>query len=96
MFQPLFNLAECNIGRFQPIVFTTDGNSGCIFQKSKCDEEGQVVFSNGTSDYDIACRCDYTKGYTFVSNPNNACFCEPFKEDCSCYKENCLKLSPGE
>ncbi|CAC5383849.1 unnamed protein product [Mytilus coruscus] len=94
VFQPLFNLAECNAGRFQPIVFTTYGNSECIFFKSKCAEEGQVVFSNGSTSADTACRCDYTKGYAFVTRPKNSCFCKPSEEDCSCFRVTCTKLSP--
>ncbi|CAC5355627.1 unnamed protein product [Mytilus coruscus] len=94
VFQPLFNLAECNARRFQPIVFTTHGNSECILRKSKCSEEGQVVYSNGSSSIDIACRCDYTRGYAHVSKPQNSCFCIPSEEDCSCFRVNCTKLSP--
>lgn len=96
MFQPLFNIAECNAGRFQPIIFTTNGNSECILLKSKCDEDGQVVHSNGTSRNDISCRCDYTKGYSFVSPPENSCFCKPYVEDCSCFRVKCEKLSAGQ
>lgn len=96
MFQPLFNLAECNDGRYQPVVFTTHGNSECFLIKSKCSEEGQVLYSNGSSSVDITCRCDYTQGYAFVSKPKNSCFCLPSEEDCSCFRVNCSKLSPGE
>ncbi|CAC5411134.1 unnamed protein product [Mytilus coruscus] len=94
VFQPLFNLAECNTDRYQPIVFTTHGNSECVFYKTKCSEEGQVVDSNGTSSNDITCRCDYTKGYAFVSKPKNGCVCIPSEEDCTCFKVECTKLSP--
>ncbi|XP_052086073.1 uncharacterized protein LOC127723463 isoform X2 [Mytilus californianus] len=93
VFQPLFNLAECNAERFQPFVFTTHGHSECIFRKSKCVEEGQVIFNNGSSSNDVACRCDYTKGYAFVTRPKNICFCIPFEEDCSCLRVTCTKLS---
>lgn len=96
MFQPLFNLAECNTGRYQPIIFTTHGNSRCIFLKSKCDEEGQVVYSNGSTINDTTCRCDYTQGYAFVSKPKHNCFCNPLKEDCSCFRANCPNLLSGE
>ncbi|CAC5403711.1 unnamed protein product [Mytilus coruscus] len=94
VFQPLFNLAECNNDTYQPIVFTTHGNSECILLKSNCDEEGQVVYSNDSSSKDITCRCDYTKGYAFVSKPKNSCFCNPSEEDCSCFRDNCNILSP--
>ncbi|XP_076084378.1 uncharacterized protein LOC143055120 [Mytilus galloprovincialis] len=93
VFQPLFNLAECNSGRYQPIVFTTHGNSECIYSQSKCTEEGQVVFSNGSARTDNTCRCDYTKGYAFVTRPKNSCFCNPSYEDCSCFRDTCTKLS---
>lgn len=96
VFQPLFNLAECNTDRYQPIVFTTHGNSDCIFLKSKCDGEGQVVYSNGSSGNDTACQCDYTKGYQFVSTPKHSCFCLPSEEDCSCFRLKCTNLSLGE
>ncbi|CAG2234518.1 unnamed protein product [Mytilus edulis] len=96
VFQPRFNIADCNAGRFQPITFTTDGHSECILLKSKCDEEGQVVHSNGTSGHNIACRCDYTKGYAFVSKPGNSCFCKPDVEDCSCFRVKCANLSAGQ
>ncbi|CAG2204195.1 unnamed protein product [Mytilus edulis] len=93
VFQPLFNLAECNSGRYQPIVFTTHGNSECIYSQSKCTAEGQVVFSNGSARTDTTCRCDYTKGYAFVTRPKNSCFCNPSDEDCSCFRVTCTKLS---
>ncbi|CAG2200452.1 unnamed protein product [Mytilus edulis] len=95
VFQLLFNLAECNTGRYQPIVFTTHGNSECIYSKSKCTDEGQVVFRNDSSSRDVACRCDYTKGYAFVTKPKNSCFCKPSEEDCSCFRARCIQLSQG-
>ncbi|CAC5371715.1 unnamed protein product [Mytilus coruscus] len=94
VFQPLFNLAECNIGRYQPIVFTTHGNIECLLIKSKCTGEGQVVYNNGSNSTDITCRCDYKKGYAFVSRPKNTCFCIPSEEDCSCLSVTCPQLSP--
>ncbi|CAG2205298.1 unnamed protein product [Mytilus edulis] len=96
VFQPLFNLGECNARRYQPIVFTTLGNSECIYSKSKCAEEGQVIFNNDSSSRDVTCRCDYTKGYAFVTKPKNRCFCKPSEEDCSCVKVTCAKLTRGE
>ncbi|XP_071142530.1 uncharacterized protein [Mytilus edulis] len=93
VFQPLFNLAVCDSGKYQPIVFTTHGNSDCIYSKSKCADEGQLVFSNDSSSADTACRCDFTQGYAFVKRPKNRCFCNPSDEDCSCYRSTCTKLS---
>ncbi|XP_076084523.1 uncharacterized protein LOC143055275 [Mytilus galloprovincialis] len=92
VFQPLFNLAECDAGRYQPIVFTTHGNSECIYSKSKCADEGQVVYSNGSSSADTACSCDHANGYSFVTRPKNSCFCKPSEEDCSCVRVTCTNL----
>lgn len=89
VFQPTnYNFAKCRADRYQPIAFVTNGNTDCIFQKSSCSEEGQVVCKNLSPEEDAACRCDYTKGYTFVSNTMNPCYCIPSKEDCSCFKLN--------
>lgn len=93
VFQPLFNHAECNTRSYQPFIFTTIGNSDCTFLKSTCNEEGQVIYSNGSSIDDVACRCDYTKRYAFVKNPRSPCFCKPAEEDCSCFRVNCKNLS---
>ncbi|CAG2209594.1 unnamed protein product [Mytilus edulis] len=93
VFQPLFNLANCSAERYQPVVFTTHGNSECILRKSKCAGEGQVVYNNGSYSIDTACRCDYTRGYAFVSRPKNTCFCKPSTEDCSCFRVKCSNLS---
>ncbi|VDI73476.1 Hypothetical predicted protein, partial [Mytilus galloprovincialis] len=82
-----------NAGRYQPIVFTTHGNSECIYSKLKCADEGQVVFSNISSSNDVTCRCDYTKRYAFVTKPKNRCVCNPSEEDCSCFRVPCTKLS---
>lgn len=38
---------------------------------------------------DRTCRCDYTAGYAFVTEPRNKCYCVPTEEDCMCYKVNC-------
>ncbi|VDI32310.1 Hypothetical predicted protein, partial [Mytilus galloprovincialis] len=92
VFQPLFNLAECDAERYQPIVFTTHGNSECIYSKSKCADEGQVVYSNGSSSADTACSCDHANGYSFVTRPKNSYFCKPSEEDCSCVRTTCTNL----
>ncbi|XP_052078392.1 uncharacterized protein LOC127716270 isoform X2 [Mytilus californianus] len=83
------NGKPCNVVRFQPFKFKTDGNSRCVFQKSLCTEEGQVDFNNGTTVSDSTCRCDFTRGYAFVSTPKDLCFCVPSNEDCSCFKKPC-------
>lgn len=63
-----------------------------------CEGEGQVVFHSGTLISDGACRCDYTKGYKFIQQPKQNCFCIPSAEDCSCYISKCgdgLNLASG-
>ena len=84
-----FNRAPCNDTRYQPIPFVTNGNSDCIFRKSLCTEEGQILFTNGTMETDSTCRCDYKQGYAFVTVPRSKCYCRPSEEDCSCYLKKC-------
>ena len=84
-----FNKGPCRDTRYQPINFVTNGNSDCIFRKSLCTEEGQILFSNGTTKTDSTCRCDYIQGYAFVTVPRNKCSCLPSEEDCSCYLKKC-------
>lgn len=93
--QPSLNLAECNTGKYQPFLFNTHGNSKCVFSKSKCNGDGQTVYSNGSLTNDIACGCDYSHGYAFVSKPKKSCFCIPSEEDCTCFRVECKKLSAG-
>ncbi|CAG2247148.1 unnamed protein product [Mytilus edulis] len=89
VFQSLgFILEKCIFERYQPIAFSSFGNSDCVFRKSTCSEEGQVVCSDNSLDVDITCRCDYTKGYTFVSKTRNPCYCIPSNEDCSCFRSD--------
>ncbi|CAG2227756.1 TTN [Mytilus edulis] len=85
----------CSFERYQPwpIKFYTNVSTNCIFLKSKCNEEGQVVYVNGNRNIDRSCRCDYTRGYDFLNKPQNPCFCEPSKEDCSCYLKTCPKAT---
>ncbi|VDI72377.1 Hypothetical predicted protein [Mytilus galloprovincialis] len=90
----------CSSERYQPwpILFYTNVSTNCIFRKSACNEEGQVVYDDGNRSTDITCRCDYTRGYDFVAKPRNRCFCVPSEEDCSCHLKMCPKstdkLSP--
>ncbi|XP_052097384.1 uncharacterized protein LOC127732394 isoform X2 [Mytilus californianus] len=88
----------CSSQRYEPwpIKFFTNVSTNCIFQKSACHEEGQVVFDNGNRSTDANCRCDYTRGYDFIVKPRNPCFCVPSEEDCSCYLRMCHVLSPEE
>lgn len=79
----------CEKNRYQPFKFQTDGYNKCIFEKSVCNEEGQIAQNSGNTTADTSCRCDYTKGYRFVIEPTNKCYCRPTHEDCSCYKKKC-------
>lgn len=92
------NGKSCEKNRFQPFKFGTNGNSECIFKKTTCNGEGQVIYGNGSSTTDISCRCDYTKGFAFVQKPRNVCYCNQYEEDCSCFKKLCYEkeiLTPG-
>lgn len=77
---------ECVSARFQPFVFSTDGNSDCIYRKSLCEGKGLLIHHNGSSKDNRKCRCDIDCGYSFVSSPEDNSFCIPFQEDCSCLK----------
>ncbi|XP_052093298.1 uncharacterized protein LOC127729497 [Mytilus californianus] len=66
-----------------------------------CNNEGQVVYNNGSVQSNRRCRCDHTKGYSFVKSTksprNDVCSCNPTFQDCSCYLTRCRKgyiLSP--
>ncbi|XP_052076731.1 uncharacterized protein LOC127714719 [Mytilus californianus] len=80
---------DCEGTRYQPFSFSTNGMSSCIFEKTYCREEGQVIHTDGTADSDRQCRCDYTRSYAFIIMPKQSCYCVPSKEDCSCYKKPC-------
>ncbi|VDI42110.1 Hypothetical predicted protein [Mytilus galloprovincialis] len=80
---------DCEGTRYQPFSFSTNGMSSCIFEKTYCREEGQVIHTEGTADSDRQCRCDYTRSYAFIIKPKQSCYCVPSKEDCSCYKKPC-------
>ncbi|XP_076072080.1 uncharacterized protein LOC143043786 [Mytilus galloprovincialis] len=82
---------DCSPLRYQPFKFWSHELSRCVFKKSKCDELGQFLYENGSSMADSTCRCDYTAGYAFVTEPRDKCFCIPTKEDCMCYLVSCPK-----
>ncbi|CAC5426456.1 unnamed protein product [Mytilus coruscus] len=94
-----FDTESCLLGRFQPFSFSTSQGNNCIYKKTTCIEEGQLIYSNGTSVYDRKCRCDYTKNFSFVSIKRlDMCSCDPTTEDCSCYTKLCSIgqiLTPG-
>lgn len=84
---------KCPSERFQPPGFNLWQNvsSQCIFLKSFCNEEGQVIHINGSAEKDVSCRCDHTRGYAFVANNNtDKSSCKSLEEDCSCYTKKCL------
>ena len=64
-----------------------------MYQKSQCNEEGQIVYSNVSAIEDRNCTCDYSAGYVFLREPAGKCFCSPSVEDCSCYKKTCTDQS---
>lgn len=82
--------ATCTDGYFAPKVTWTHDGFKCSYQKSVCNEEGQIVVNNGSNKEDIKCRCDYNKGYGFINNPQNNCTCSPWTEDCSCHRIQCI------
>ncbi|CAC5359911.1 unnamed protein product [Mytilus coruscus] len=92
-----FSREKCILQRFQPFIFWTNGStSDCIYSKSICTDQGQIVYKDNSTKDDRACRCDHTKNYSFIKKPRNVCFCIPSEEDCSCYVKSCsssLKLS---
>ncbi|CAG2189578.1 TTN [Mytilus edulis] len=61
----------CVSSRYQPRPLFTYERNECLYEKSSCTEEGQIIFSNGSAIDDRTCRCDYTKGYAFISTPVN-------------------------
>lgn len=88
----------CDKNVYQPFPFNSSGNSRCVYQRSHCSEEGQVIYRDGTNKANTKCRCDNTRGYDFLHRPKNRCFCVPSEEDCSCYLKICSFdgiLSPG-
>ncbi|CAC5417520.1 unnamed protein product [Mytilus coruscus] len=85
-----FSRGNCIKQRFQPFIFWTNGSvSDCIYAKSICGEEGQVLYKENSPKDDRACRCDYENNYAFIKTPRNSCFCIPTEEDCSCYIKSC-------
>ncbi|OPL33539.1 hypothetical protein AM593_05974, partial [Mytilus galloprovincialis] len=90
-----FDAAYCDTDRYQPIKYFTNVSGECLFQKSKCSGEGQIIYTNKNPVTDLTCRCDYTKGYTFTIRPKNQCFCVPSVEDCTCYIQPCNRSTIG-
>ncbi|XP_071147607.1 uncharacterized protein [Mytilus edulis] len=85
VFQPNLNRATCNVTRYQPFIFDTIGQSHCAFQKTLCNSLGQETYEEGNTTVNRKCICNTDRGYTFVMNSTNQCYCDPTTEDCSCY-----------
>ncbi|XP_052103446.1 uncharacterized protein LOC127736920 [Mytilus californianus] len=60
--------------------------TNCLFKKSHCTSEGQILCSNGSELSDVTCRCDYQDGYAMVQTK---CCSPTLFEDCTCYKKRC-------
>ncbi|CAC5387990.1 unnamed protein product [Mytilus coruscus] len=85
VFQPNLNRATCSVTRYQPFIFDTIGHSDCTYQKSLCNSLGQETYEIGNTTIDRKCICNTDRGYSFVRNSKNQCYCNPLTEDCSCY-----------
>lgn len=87
-----FNTEDCPMDRFQPFDFSTFKTTSCIYQKSRCVEEGQLAIGHDISRSaikDTPCGCDINQGFTFVSALNiNKYSCTPSDNDCSCIRQD--------
>ncbi|CAG2195661.1 unnamed protein product [Mytilus edulis] len=70
-------------------IQTNESMTNCIYAKSLCSEEGQIVYTEDSSKNDKTCRCDYRRNYSFTKTPKHVCYCIPTEEDCSCYIKAC-------
>ncbi|CAG2211643.1 unnamed protein product [Mytilus edulis] len=62
------------------------GHHLCIFDcGSSSFSLGQETYEIGNTSVDRKCICNTDRGYSFVRNPKNQCYCNPSTEDCSCY-----------
>ena len=90
---------DCRNDRYQPLKFWSYEHNKCVYKKSLCSEEGQLIYRNGTSIVDRSCHCDCTKGYVFAKPPLHQCYCVPSREECGCLLKQCPNasyvLSPG-
>ncbi|XP_052104506.1 uncharacterized protein LOC127737688 [Mytilus californianus] len=83
------NSVDCPEETIQPQPYLSYTECGCDKIKSRCNEQGQAIFSNGSTYEDRLCRCDYTSGYGFVTIPAGKCFCNPKTEKCTCRRQCC-------
>lgn len=79
----------CSTNNYQPFSHSSTTGGSCAMVKTSCNEEGQLIYDDGSSTTDRSCRCDYRVGYDYVALPSNKCFCKPTIEDCSCYMKYC-------
>lgn len=90
IFSGSFTRGNCSKNRYQPFIFkTNESMTDCVFAKSICREEGQIIYQGDSPKKDRTCRCDYAKNYAFIKIPRNFCYCIPSEEDCSCYMRSC-------
>ncbi|CAC5384647.1 unnamed protein product [Mytilus coruscus] len=47
-----FDTESCSLDRFQPFSFSSSQGNECVYKKTMCIEEGQLIYNNGTSRYD--------------------------------------------
>ncbi|VDI63304.1 Hypothetical predicted protein [Mytilus galloprovincialis] len=91
--KPVYNgnldAEKCSNERFSPESTWTNEGDRCPYLKSNCSEEGQVTVRNELTYNDSWCRCDYTRGYDFITPPKDRCKCRPREEDCACYVKPC-------
>ncbi|XP_076117035.1 carboxy-terminal kinesin 2-like [Mytilus galloprovincialis] len=80
---------DCSPKRYQPFRLWSNVSGECLYKKSLCEGEGQIIINNGSLIEERACRCDYRKGYKFIKRPKQNCSCNPSEEDCSCYISEC-------
>lgn len=99
IFAGSFSRDRCIQSRYQPFIFwTNESLSDCVYAKSKCNQEGQLIYKDESTYEDSTCRCDYKKSYSFVNTPRHVCYCISSEEDCSCYIKSCpvnFTLSAG-
>ncbi|VDI45275.1 Hypothetical predicted protein [Mytilus galloprovincialis] len=85
------NSESCrDYARYQPFPLGSNAGSDCVFQKSTCSEEGNILFHHGSPKKDLSCRCNFQLGYGFVNEIQNKWNCVPSQDDCSCYLKHCL------
>lgn len=49
-----------------------------------------MIETDNLSGEDTTCRCDNSRGYSFVLQPKHSTYCVPSEEDCSCHTNLCV------